>query len=801
MDDPVQDILDRLEAVKQTGRNQWQARCPAHDDRHPSLSIGRGADGRAMLNCQAGCSAMEICHALGLPLRALFPPNHRSRLPGPPSAGKRIVATYDYLDAQGALLFQAVRFEPKDFRQRRPDGNGGWTWELGNTPRVLYRLPELLAADGGAWAFLVEGEKDADNLVAAGLVATTNPMGAGKWHKLTDDSALHGRRVAILPDRDTAGRKHAEEVAAALQSKAAEFKIVELPGDGKDASDWLAAGGTAEQLLAIVEAAPSWPASQTSVRPTILIDTEEHRVVSETVAAMTADEGIFQRGGILVRVMRDHPPNDGIKRPLGSPTIQSMPSANLRERMTRFASFTKLNRKGDAVPAHPTGWLVAAIDARADWPGIRYLMGVSDTPVLRPDGSIWQEQGHDPRTGVLFEPAWPAGRSDVPFPPVHPEANIDDAVVALDELLEVVCDFRFEAEEHRSAWLAALLTPLARFAFEGPSPLFLIDANVRGAGKGLLAQAIGRIVLGREMPVSSYAHDSEEMRKRITAIAIAGDRMILLDNLEGVFGNDALDRALTSTRWKDRILGRSEEVDLPLMPAWYATGNNVSVAADTARRIIHIRIDVLDELPEQRTGFRHPKLLSWVGENRGRLLSAALTILSAYCRAGQPDQHLTPYGSFEGWSDLVRQAVVWVGMPDPCLTRVKLAESADTAIDALGQLIAAWKQFDPFGTGVVVGDMLHRLYPADRQYAPNDETAVAMRNALEGLVGCPSGKTPTARQVANKLKAFRRRVLRGCYLDIDAARGKKDGRVWKLYSAQEHGREARESEESTGSGR
>lgn len=116
----------------------------------------------------------------------------------------------------------------------------------------------------------------------------------------------------------------------------------------------------------------------------------------------------------------------------------------------------------------------------------------------------------------------------------------------------------------------------------GGSPLFLIDANVRGAGKGLLARAIGRIVLGREMPVSSYAHDPEELRKKITSIAIAGDRLILFDNLEGVFGNDALDRALTSTSWKDRILGKSEQVELPLIPAWYATGNNVQVAADAA---------------------------------------------------------------------------------------------------------------------------------------------------------------------------------------------------------------------------
>ena len=522
-------------------------------------------------------------------------------------------------------------------------------------------------------------------------------------------------------------------------------------------------------------------------RPTILIDTDEYRVVSETITALTADTDMYQRGGILVRVIRDTQPKDDIVRPSGSPTIQALPPANLRERMTRFAAFTKVNRKGEEVPAHPAPWLVSAVDARADWPGIRHLAGVSDAPVLRADGSIWQTPGYDSQTGVLFE-------TSESFPPISNGVTIDDAVAALDEVLEVVCDFLFESDEHGAAWLSGLLTPLARFAFDGPTPLFLLDANVRGAGKGLLAQTIGKIVLGREMPVSSYAHESEEMRKRITAIAIAGDRMILLDNLGFQFGNDALDRALTSTRWKDRILGKSEEVDLPLLPAWYATGNNVAVAADTARRVMHIRLDVLDENPEERTGFRHPNLLAWVGENRGRLLSGALTILSAFCRAGRPSQGLTPYGSFEGWSALVREAVVWVGLPDPCLTRVRLAESADTTVDSLSQLINAWRLFDPSGIGVVVSEALARLYPPDRQYAPIDLAATAMRSALENLVGCPSGKPPTPRQVGNRLRRFRRRVLKGCYLDIDASRGRRDGHVWKLYGAPE--RESGEFSES-----
>ena len=194
-------------------------------------------------------------------------------------------------------------------------------------------------------------------------------------------------------------------------------------------------------------------------RPNILIDTEEHRVVAETIVALTADPDTYQRGGILVRVIRDQQPGDGILRCDGSATIQSMPSANLRERMTRFATFTKRNRKDEEVASHPAAWLVSAVDARGEWPGIRHLLGVSDAPVLRPDGSVWQQPGYDARTGVLYEPT--AGAT---FPTIDDGVNIDDAQAAVESLLECICDFPLETQEHKAAWLAGLLTPLARFA-------------------------------------------------------------------------------------------------------------------------------------------------------------------------------------------------------------------------------------------------------------------------------------------------------------------------------------------------
>lgn len=398
-------------------------------------------------------------------------------------------------------------------------------------------------------------------------------------------------------------------------------------------------------------------------------------------------------------------------------------------------------------------------------------------PILRPDGTLWQTDGYDRKSGVLFEPSGT-------FPTIPDGIGLDDAHVALESLLEVVCDFRFENDDHRAAWLAGLLTPFARFAFDGPAPLFLIDANIRGAGKGLLAQTIGHIVLGGEMPVSSYAHESEEMRKKITAIALAGDRMILLDNLEGKFGNDALDRALTTTRWKDRILGTNQQVDLPLLSVWYGTGNNVIVGDDTTRRIIHVRLDVLEEHPEERTGFRHPDLIDWIKANRPRLVTAALTILAAYFRAGRPRQDLPPFGSFEGWSRVVREAVVWVGLPDPCRTRTRLAETSNSTMDAVGQLIGAWHQFDTNEDGIVAADLLAYLYPPQRDQMPMDDASVAMRGALENLVGCPPGKPPGARQVGNKLRHYRRRVIGGVYLDTNPNEHSRNGAVWRLHATE-----------------
>jgi len=243
-------ILGKLNKVRRSG-DGWMARCPAHEDRDPSLSISEGTDGAVLLHCHAGCTTEAVVAELGVTLEDLFPPRETS---------PTIVATYDYVDKEGELLYQVVRMSGKQFWQRRPDGAGGYVWNLRGVERRLYHLPQVLeAVSAGRHVFLVEGEKDVHRLEALDFVATTNSGGAGKWYPSMNE-ALQGAHVVILPDNDEAGEKHAQQVATALSGIATDIRVVELPDlpSKGDVSDWVATGGTAEALKELTKATAEW---------------------------------------------------------------------------------------------------------------------------------------------------------------------------------------------------------------------------------------------------------------------------------------------------------------------------------------------------------------------------------------------------------------------------------------------------------------------------------------------------------------------------------------------------------------
>ena len=249
----AEDFLRHLADAKKSSANMV-CRCPAHDDQRASLSISRGREGRILLNCHAGCDFKDICAAAGITKEDLMVDN----CPHPDAQDKdRFLATYDYRDREGKLSFQVVRMRSKDFRARKPDSSGNdWIWNRKDTSNVPYRLPELMA-EPDRTVIVVEGEKDVDNLAKLNCIATCNAGGAGKWN-FEHASYLLGRDVIIIPDNDEPGRKHAQKVAQSLDKIAKKIRILELPDlpEKGDVSDWIAGGGTAEQLNQMIAETP-----------------------------------------------------------------------------------------------------------------------------------------------------------------------------------------------------------------------------------------------------------------------------------------------------------------------------------------------------------------------------------------------------------------------------------------------------------------------------------------------------------------------------------------------------------------
>jgi hypothetical protein len=484
--------------------------------------------------------------------------------------------------------------------------------------------------------------------------------------------------------------------------------------------------------------------------PEIVIGTDEYRVNSEAAESLGAHPGTYQRGGLLVEVTRQAAEDDqdrqAVRRPAGAPVIRPLTKALVRERLTQTARFVRVvtAREGEERrPAPPPGWCVSAVFDHGRWPKVRHLEAVVSHPVWLPDGSILTEPGFHPGTGLLL---WTPKGLEVAVPdrPIP-----DDVRAALVLLLDTVRDFPFETEAHKAAWVAALLTPLAWWAFEGPAPLFLIDANVRAAGKGLLADVIALIVLGHRFPVMSYTPDRDELRKRITSLAAEGERLVLLDNLAGAVGNDVLDGALTAETWKDRLLSVNKVYNGPLNVAWFGTGNNVQLGADTSRRVCHIRLESDKDRPELRDAFARPDLRGHVRANRGRLLSAALTVLRGWHVAGRPGEKLPAWGSYESWSAVVRQSVVWAGLEDPGETRLALQTEADRDAAAMAALITGLAKVDPHQVGRTSAEIIE-LAKAD----------TAMRAAVEDLCG-----RLDSRSLGHRLKHFKRRIIGGWFID------------------------------------
>jgi hypothetical protein len=415
------------------------------------------------------------------------------------------------------------------------------------------------------------------------------------------------------------------------------------------------------------------------LHPIIKTGPDLYRMTSESISALRADPSVYQRCRSLVEICHEAPKPAQCQQDDGGPIFRVIPHATLAVKLSSRATYKKFDgRAKKHVPCSPPDPIVCAVQASPAYPGIRVVTGLASCPILRADGTVASAPGYDPETGIFLaaQGEWPA---------------LMTVTQAVDVLLDVLTDFPFGAAVYRSAFLSALITLLSRSAFAGCAPLFWFDGNAPRVGKGLLTDLLTTIAFGLRAARNTWSSDKEELRKLVSSLVLAGKSYCLFDNVATRLGGPTLENVLTASRWSDRALGKNEHIDAPLSLTWLATSNNGELTSDQVERTVRIRLESELENPGQRTDFKYPDLLDYATTHRRELAIAGLSIPAAYLKAGRPKQALSGWGGFQPWSDFVRSAIVWAGLPDPD-TRKILVDEVDESRDVLRSLMAGWRE-------------------------------------------------------------------------------------------------------------
>lgn len=219
----LQEILPLFSGVHGSGK-QYSARCPAHDDKHASLSISEGDGGRILFNCHAGCASDAVAAAVGLKMQDLFQTTPTQNAAYSPANAPAAVE-YLYTDINGVPMAKKLRYPNKAFCWLHPDGAGGWEKGRGKIKPPPYNIA---AVKDSAAVYIVEGEKDVNTLARFGKPAVSLPDGAkSKWVPEYGE-LFTGKHVAIIPDNDEPGRDYAQMIAKELHGKAASVKVLDL---------------------------------------------------------------------------------------------------------------------------------------------------------------------------------------------------------------------------------------------------------------------------------------------------------------------------------------------------------------------------------------------------------------------------------------------------------------------------------------------------------------------------------------------------------------------------------------------
>lgn len=474
-------------------------------------------------------------------------------------------------------------------------------------------------------------------------------------------------------------------------------------------------------------------------------------------ALLGANLDIYQRGPMLVRPINSVAATVRGYHSLGALTLVPVEATWLSEQLTRIIQWQRMGSKGLEPISAPKAAVDTYLARVGEWKA-PVLTGILEAPSLRPDGSILDKAGYDTMTGLLLKP-------NAAFPTIPPLPSQEDAAKALALLRELIKDFPFAEPHDESVALSAILTALVRRSLRS-APMHAFRAPKMASGKSLLADVVGLIANGRRVAVITPAPDANEERKRVFSVLLAGDSIASVDNVEHTWSSDVMCSVLTQETFQDRILGVSKTATVPTSTFWLCTGNNLTFKGDLTTRVMPCDLDPQTERPEQRAFARN--LYEYIPANRGELVRAALTILRAHHLAGRPGMGLKPYGRFEEWSDWVRASLVWLGMPDPCLSITDL-EDADPIRQHLRNLLQSW--FSVFGnTATTVAEA---VAVAGRRFT---EEEAMLQDAFEEVAG--ERGTVNQRILGRFLAKYERRIESGYRIEKKGT--KKNAVLWQV---------------------
>lgn len=401
--------------------------------------------------------------------------------------------------------------------------------------------------------------------------------------------------------------------------------------------------------------------------------------------ANAKNPSIFRFSGGLVRLEKDEQ---------GQPKICRLDEKSLRLEVSKRAKFvvTVKTRQGLLdMPALPPKHGIEGVLSTPDKPA-PILKKIIRTPVFAPDGSLITDAGYHAQSQIYL---WPI--SDLTVPSISKIPSDEESAEAkrliFDELL---FDFPFERESDKAHALAMLLLPGVRELIHGRTPLHCVDAPTQGTGKGLLVDVCAGLWFGDHIPRMTEGREEDEWRKRIFSTLMKAPNAVLLDNIKKRIESGALEAALTSDKYEDRVLGASENKAVPTSCVWIATGNNLSFGSEMVRRILRIRMDAKIDRPFFREKFRHADLRGWAKENQGRLIWAALTICQSWIAAGRPPAKIKKLGSFENWSEIIGAILEHNKIPGFLNDLDYLYEESDVEFQTHRNFVSAWHE--KFGT-------------------------------------------------------------------------------------------------------